>query len=580
MLDECKGDKLEELLVSFSMAVLRKVLAEEEHGESTVARRLVLATKLPKKDQNSLLPLVLAHRASLTALLHRKEELRARYHAFQGVLDAKSEELRQRKEHLKLAERVQPKPEVSSDVIQKAKRQLSAHWHGDTRWLDVLIEGEQRQTNDSILEKPFERTWNQVVNGHTTAEAPLNQGGLLKDLEERIANQKSRLSKWKQFRDELAEETETTRLNVSSIKDSANTQSLKLDFQDHKELTFDIDARSGKAASPSKNPSAPLPQLEEYKDLIESMQRELQAVDQPKSVANSMAKDHTRQTSAFSRTGRYASQLNLPAQYGFTPAVPKVRNIQKHSENDESEYNVSKSEIHENMEQVSSKPISLLRSPRDTPNAQMNEEQPPSTTQSSFPEPMSNIQVTEGTSATELDEDEALAAEIVSLTVNAAPSPVKPKSSLTDRTRRSMAFSAVTEPQSIPPSSSLQQSSSRAARLNKPSKTDFDAKATLLERTRQSMSTLPTHEPRKRTHEKRLSKQFPANQFETPQKQPSRMEGIREDTPPEQLFSGDADYASIFKSRPRIAMSPTTSPVPGKQEMNEQFDSSPLEGIR
>lgn len=33
-------------------------------------------------------------------------------------------------------------------------------------------------------------------------------------------------------------------------------------------------------------------------------------------------------------------------------------------------------------------------------------------------------------------------------------------------------------------------------------------------------------------------------------------------TPLEELFSKDADYASIFKSRPNIAMSPTDSPAP------------------
>ncbi|KAL8817689.1 MAG: hypothetical protein Q9191_008097 [Dirinaria sp. TL-2023a] len=573
MLDECKGEKLEELLVSFSMTVLRNVLAEEEHGKNTVARRLVLATKLPKKDQNSLLPLALAHRASLTALLRRKDELRARYSAFQLMLDARSNELTQRKEPLKLAEKGQLKPEVSSDAIQKAKKQMSVHWHGDTRWLDILMEGEQREVNDSVLNKPFEQTWKQVTSGHINEEAALDQCGLLKDLEMRIANQKSRVLKWKQFRDELAEETRAIGLNVSSVKDSADKQGLELDFRAHKDLTLRKDERASKAASLSA--SHPF-QSDEYKDLIESMQRELQAVDQPRSGTSS-TKDHGRQISAFSRPERLASQIDLPAQYGFTPAMPKIRTGRKPLQSDEQGYNVSRPETRKSTEQVSSKRSSALKTPKEIPPPHLKEEQPSLTTQSSFPD---STQPAETTPATELDEDEVLAAEILSLTINAAPSPVKPKSSLMERTRRSMAFPSVTEAQQMPSSSSLQKTSSPGARPNQPSRANFDAKATLLERTRQSMSGLPTHEPRKRTHEKRLSKQFPANQFETPQKQPARMEEIREGTPPEQLFSGDADYASIFKSRPRIAMSPTPSPMLGKQEANEHFDSSPLEGAR
>ena len=580
MLDECKGEKLEELLVTFSNIILRKVLTEEDHGRHTIARRLVLTTKMPKSDQNSLLPLALAHRASLTALLRRKEDLRARYHAFQEILDSRSKELRQREEHLKLAEKEHQRPHISRDEIQKAKKKLSLHWHGDARWIDVLMEGEQRQTKDTLYDQPFEQTWKQVMNGQVAAELSLDQGGLQKDLEVRIANQKARLSKWKRFRDELALEIEVAGLNASPMKDSADKQGLGLDFRAHKELTLNTDECTGQSVSLLEDGASHLPQADDYKALIESMQRELRAVDQPKSKADTTAKGRSQKTSRFASTGHRTSKIDLPAQYGFTPAVPKVRHRRKSSQSNKNDNNVSMSEIQEEIDQMSPNPTNVPPSPIEVPNGRLNDKQPSLTAHSFLTRSPQAIQSADETSTTELDEDEALAAEIVSLTMNAAPSPVKSKSSLTERTRRSMALPSITEAKSLAPSSSSQHIFPGANRPNGPSKSDIDARATLLERTRQSMSTLPTHEPRKSTHGKQLSKQFPTNQFETPQKQSSRMEEIQESTPPEKLFSGDADYASIFKSRPKIAMSPTPSPMPGKNERNECSDSSPLGGFR
>lgn len=50
---------------------------------------------------------------------------------------------------------------------------------------------------------------------------------------------------------------------------------------------------------------------------------------------------------------------------------------------------------------------------------------------------------------------------------------------------------------------------------------------------------------------------LPVNQFETPKKRvPSRTP-----TPRDELFEEEADYASVFRSRPRIAQSPVSSPA-------------------
>lgn len=78
---------------------------------------------------------------------------------------------------------------------------------------------------------------------------------------------------------------------------------------------------------------------------------------------------------------------------------------------------------------------------------------------------------------------------------------------------------------------------------------------------------------------------FPTNQFETPKKQhKSITNDVKSLTPPEELFGQEADYASVFKSRPKIGLSPTLSPsrleeVPSEvddMEMAGHWDSSPV----
>ncbi len=141
------------------------------------------------------------------------------------------------------------------------------------------------------------------------------------------------------------------------------------------------------------------------------------------------------------------------------------------------------------------------------------------------------------------------------------PSPVKCKISLMERTRQSIAFA---RPEAFLPDpldgSTLLQSSQKPTNPDTiiPSGT-LARSASLLERTRRSISLLPAPKgPRKSIYGRRESKQYPRNQFETPKKQ---LEDLAETTPPELLFSPDADYSSVFKSRPKIATSPKMEPA-------------------
>ena len=70
------------------------------------------------------------------------------------------------------------------------------------------------------------------------------------------------------------------------------------------------------------------------------------------------------------------------------------------------------------------------------------------------------------------------------------------------------------------------------------------------------------------------------NQFETPGR--LRPEYLPTATPPEKLYGEEADYASVFKSRPKIKVSPVFSPIeddlPTFPEEPEYEDDDDMDG--
>ncbi|KAJ5081895.1 hypothetical protein NUU61_010159 [Penicillium alfredii] len=106
---------------------------------------------------------------------------------------------------------------------------------------------------------------------------------------------------------------------------------------------------------------------------------------------------------------------------------------------------------------------------------------------------------------------------------------------------------------------------------------------TLAERTRKSMSLippLPAHDTQTHPRPRRGPRtSFPVNQFETPRKSSAQSlhRHSRASTPQDQLFEEDADYASVFKSRPRVAHSPISSPAVHVSPSLEDFELDPAD---
>jgi hypothetical protein len=144
-----------------------------------------------------------------------------------------------------------------------------------------------------------------------------------------------------------------------------------------------------------------------------------------------------------------------------------------------------------------------------------------------------------------------------------------PRITLQERTRMSLAgalrdLGSSPSPLSTQPAKPMERGTTNID----PSPLPSPVAADLAQRTRKSMSLLTTITERKTTRRKsggpRLSQLYPVNPFETPRKsslqKETRTPGSGESTPREKLFSDDADMSSVFKSRPKIALSPMISP--------------------
>ena len=145
------------------------------------------------------------------------------------------------------------------------------------------------------------------------------------------------------------------------------------------------------------------------------------------------------------------------------------------------------------------------------------------------------------------------------------PKPPKHQPSLVERTRGSIALAKAEDKAE---SSSTQSGDVSALPIripvSPPSGSDLKptGSETLIERTRKSMSLLPVKSRAPRTpSSKKPSKTYPINPFETPKE--SHAEMPENSTPPQELFGENAKYASVFKSRPKIALSPTRRPTLG-----------------
>ena len=557
MFDDCKGDKFLELLVAFSAVVLRKVLAEDRGERKSIAAKLCLAEKAGAREHASFLPLALAHRVALKELLRRKAELRARYHKFENTLDVKGQELDCKFDKVVEIQGFLDQNIASEATVSRVAKQFDRHWQGDRRFIDIIAQGEGSPLKDRLLDIPFKDHWSAVSNGTSVSDLRTHRHGLLEDLEQRVATQNKRLQHWKDFKAQMQKGIKSASPSRKEGLLSPRMKSSGLDIEKEKDLVFSPRKSPRKSEWPAKvlsddSLSVPLPNAPEptpCRRFPETGGLDLTPVGNLKE--DFLGKQRSFIASSLSgsspKDGNEDSGfLEINGETVLSTTVSIKSTGQNTGDVRSTDFDGSKV-LNDGPSSATEQGDSLVDSQgnKTTKNLVLQED-------SRLP----NEQHAEEPGSRKLNDEEELADQIVTLTLNAPPTPSKPPLSLTERTRQSMAF--------VSPGANftaIAHSSSPPVPELKGGETVEEPptiKGNLLERTRQSISLVPSKPKvsRKSIQNRRSSKIYPTNQFETPRKAAY----IKELTPPEELFSPGAGYDSVFRSRPKVASSPTVSP--------------------
>ncbi|KAI4123311.1 MAG: hypothetical protein LQ341_007216, partial [Variospora aurantia] len=205
MFDECRGQKFEDLLASFSIIVLQKVSRRQSHTQKSIGGRLATGHNVPGLPQSSLLPLAIAHQGALRALLQEKDDLSKRYSQFRGALKAKEQQLLKEIDKLAQADLDCPLNAVPDRTVHEIRQQFDRYWQGDRGWINAIVEADKRDFGDPLLDSPFNTVWSHVEDGTTSAIGRERERSLLQDLNSRINTQQTRLRHWQNIHRDMVE---------------------------------------------------------------------------------------------------------------------------------------------------------------------------------------------------------------------------------------------------------------------------------------------------------------------------------------------------------------------------------------
>lgn len=270
MLDECRGERLEEVLAIFSSAVLKKVATEEQLNSKaypSLAQTLALENRGYTGERTDLSSLIIAHKVSLKRKLDRKRASRSQYNHFAQLLDSKEQDVTNRRDQNNAKAQQSKIPKLSDASKQEIRRAVRTNWTGNEQWMEALLYGDTRSQKDGVLKAPFDRVWRRVRSDRLE-ELEDTSGGLLEQLDNRVRAQQARLDEWQSFRKEMFSDV------VDQPKEKAAgrvgpRKGIDLGFGAHEGLHLG-------RMSPRKLSSTKKAQLtQEYRALVDDLEAEL-----------------------------------------------------------------------------------------------------------------------------------------------------------------------------------------------------------------------------------------------------------------------------------------------------------------
>lgn len=295
MLDDCKSERLEEVLAYFSTAVLKKTLEEDISmigAHQPTAVNLSFENRGYDSDNTELHALNLAHKASLRRFLNRKEETRARYRDFADLLSVKGRGVTRRMETIRAKEADSNRDTLSNNAREEMRRLVRNGWSGNESWMETLVQGDTHALGTSLLSMPFERVWRRVQQGRL-AELEEDSGGLLEQLEYRVRVQKERVAGWDMFRKDAFGQLAQVSASPSKKRAAKIHSNKGIDFQ----FSAHHDLQVGKMSRSLVTGLGKYQNLtQEYEELVNGLKGELGRIKGNDSgILDFIGKTNTRQ---------------------------------------------------------------------------------------------------------------------------------------------------------------------------------------------------------------------------------------------------------------------------------------------
>ncbi|KAK0309030.1 hypothetical protein LTR01_004911 [Friedmanniomyces endolithicus] len=594
--------------------------ARHRHGPP-VAERLGTLQAVSKSQAESLLPLAIAHKAALDKLLLEKREKRETFGRLYDVFAAKETELAARKARVQEQSRSRL-PQARLDKLNAVEANVRASWVGNEELREVLLGG-HRADDDSVLTEQLSnvaqtsatsrkdphllqaleqtasrqsqrvRQWQSMHEGMV---APRKTDGHENTADAHAEKTQLRFDKHRtlNLRDapqQLADQPRQ-RSDTHSIvaKYDEILTAMREELRNNRRATAPTPSPT-KTAAPHQRPQPPgrIPSF--HLDTLGGAHNPRQP--SPSRSAMSMRSAVSRRVSSRSSSRSYIAPkvegqrhpIPLKSEF-FSPLEAKRRSCSSPLS--------SSSMLATPVEELTAEASLTARGPQD-------ESRPVSGSSGANSAIDSGVGIevdgTDYAAKTEGHGSSDASIREVDAHVVATPDRIfkkpgqpgqpaadtasTPRPSLAERTRMSMAFRSTEDvhgrlPEPPTPTRSETVTEPPHARNDLPPLST--RRTTLAERTRQSISLAPLPPTTKPAvqHTRTRSSIYPVNQFDTPRKpRPSSVisqqqegnegtggGGRRDITPMEQLFSPEAEYDSVFRPRPKIKMSPVSSPGP------------------